>query len=362
MLSGLCPGLAFAARSFDAILLLAPTLGQLLWNAPGRRLRLIAGVVAGGSLAAVALLWFDDAATGSALKLPFSLFSSQDTLGFGVHRLYPEEPGQHFGLAQGWDGLWRHLSLLGTRWELGGFFLLVLGGLAFARRLVPPACIALLAGGLVLTAGYLFFWGTWNAAVVWGTVQYLGPYYVLPLRPIYQLRLLGEYGKHPHSDYGATLQRMTTIAGPTVTVSVRARLPESIANAQLIVTLGTDRQVLNLPVDQDADVPLAFSAGGSCQGTRLGPVLLPDAAGNRGRGLRHARDPHVRERQGDLHPATIAFEPLGTRNNHGARSSRLRHQTWPVGAAAAFRHRCQGRPVLSRQEGRIVIRSALRHL
>ena len=180
-LSGAFGGLAFVVRSFDAILILTPTLGWLLWNARGRRTWTVGWLAAGGVWPAIALLWFNYLATGSPLKLPFSLFSPTDSLGFGDHRLYPQEPAHHFGLAQGWQGLARHLTLLGGGWAFGGLVLLLLAVGALIRRRVPPVCITLLAGSAALTIGYLFFWGTWNAAVVWGAVRYLGPYYLMPV-------------------------------------------------------------------------------------------------------------------------------------------------------------------------------------
>jgi hypothetical protein len=97
-----------------------------------------------------------------------------------VHRLYPGEAARHFGPAQGWAGLVRHLSLLGSGWAFGGVLLLVLAIYGLMQR-PPAACLAILAGGLALTVGYFFFWGIWNAAIVWGATRYLGPYYLLPL-------------------------------------------------------------------------------------------------------------------------------------------------------------------------------------
>jgi hypothetical protein len=191
-LAGLCAGVAFAARTFDAILMLAPAVLWLAWRLRAGRVRLFAGFVGGLAAPIAGLLWFDDAATGSPLRLPFSLFQSGDTLGFGTHRLYPGEAGRHFGLAQGWQGLSRHLELLGGGWAFGGVILLVLAVVALARRRASPAALAVLAGGLLLTVGYLFFWGIWNAAIVWGAVRYLGPYYLMPLLvPLSNLGALG---------------------------------------------------------------------------------------------------------------------------------------------------------------------------
>ncbi len=180
VVAGMCAGLAFAARSFDALLMLAPMAGCLFWR-EGRRGRLIGGLLAGAALPAAGLLWYDRVATGSAFRLPFSLFESGDTLGFGIHRLYPEEPARRFGPAQGWEGLSGHLSLLGGGWAFGGLLLVVLVALAFIRHQVPPGCLVIMGGGILLTVGYLFFWGIWNAAIIWGAIRYIGPYYLMPL-------------------------------------------------------------------------------------------------------------------------------------------------------------------------------------
>ena len=192
VVGGLCAGIAFVARSYDAVLLLAPTGAWLLWRSRGQRLRLIGAVAAGALAPAVGLLWFDYAATGSPLRLPFSLFQSGDTLGFGVHRIYPGERGRDFGISQGWQGLARHLSLLGGGWMFGGVLLLLLSVIALIRRAASAACLAVLAGGLLLVLGYLFFWGTWNAGIIWGGIRYLGPYYLMPaLLPLVILAALG---------------------------------------------------------------------------------------------------------------------------------------------------------------------------
>ena len=371
-LSGAFAGVAFAVRSFDSLLILTPTLGWLLWKARGRRVRSVGWLLAGGMWPALALLWFDYLATGSALRLPFSLFSPSDSLGFGAHRLYPEEPAHEFGIAQGWQGLARHLTLLGGGWAFGGLVLLLLAAAGLIRHRVPPACLSLLAGAGALTCGYLFFWGTWNAAVVWGAVRYLGPYYLMPVlvpvsmvaaiqlrsmalssrprtvavlvvaaalsayslipaltanaalgsanaelasvvaakgrsivfvdaypgylqhptavisnaspvggrtvyalhrgaddfevlrsfpgRPVYELRLLGEYGRRPHSGYGAVLQRLRLISGASITMEVDVRPRRLVTDAELLVSVG-NRLVSALEVGAaQTRVPLTFSS------------------------------------------------------------------------------------------------------
>lgn len=180
-LAGLCAGLAFTMRPFDAILLLSPALGWLLLRGPTCRRSLLTGLFAGGLVPAVAMLWYDLIATGSPLKLPFSLFSPQDKLGFGVRRLYPGETARHFGLSQGWQGLLRHLSLLAGGWAFGGVILAALALLGWRRRSPSAGLLSVFAGSAFLAVGYLFFWGTWNASILWGGTRYLGPYYLMPL-------------------------------------------------------------------------------------------------------------------------------------------------------------------------------------
>jgi 4-amino-4-deoxy-L-arabinose transferase-like glycosyltransferase len=389
MISGICAGLAFAARSYDALLMLLPLVGWLLWRNDRRR-RLIGGLLAGAALPAAGLLWFDQQATGSAFRLPFSLFESGDTLGFGIHRLYPEEPARHFGLAQGWEGLWRHLSLMGGGWAFGGVLLLALVVFALIRRRVPAACVVILVGALLLAFGYLFFWGIWNAAIIWGAIEYIGPYYLMPLlvpfsiigaiglreiagisrwkaiavvvvasvvsgftlvpaltnnsalnadnaelastvaatgkslvfvntypsylqhptavisndspvggrtvyaldrgaadfqvlkaypdRSLYALQLLGEYGKKPHTFFGARFQRLQLVTGPAVGVSVTARVSASAASARLEVSVGGNEKSAALPTGQTTPVQLEFSAGTPqdvAPGARVFPELQP---------------------------------------------------------------------------------------
>lgn len=348
--AGLCTAIAIAARTFDALLMLGPAAMWVLRRTRTGRVRLLSRFAAGAAAPMLGLLWFDDAATGSALRLPFSLFQSGDTLGFGVHRLYPGEAGRHFGLAQGWQGLSRHLELLGGGWAFGGVILAALSVVALARRRASPALLAVLAGGILLVVGYLFFWGIWNAAIVWGAVRYLGPYYLMPLlvplsilgalglqeiaraglwravsaltlaagvsgvallpalrsdlaltadnarlahaisargralvfvdtypgylqhptpvisnafpvggrtvyalarggddfrvlrafpgRPLFRLRLLGEYGKLPHAKYGAQLERMSVVSGRTLPLTFGVTLAAKAAGGRLEVTAG----------------------------------------------------------------------------------------------------------------------------
>jgi 4-amino-4-deoxy-L-arabinose transferase-like glycosyltransferase len=233
-LGGLCAGIAFVARSYDAVLLFTPAVAWLLWRTRGQRrqlIQLVGAIIAGALAPAVVLLWFDYAATGSALRLPFSMFQKGDTLGFGVHRIYPGERGRVFGIAQGWKGLARHLSLLGGGWMFGGVLLLLLSAVALIRRVASAACLALLAGGLLLVVGYLFFWGTWNAGILWGGTRYLGPYYLMPaLIPLAILAALGLRELHNTGAWKAALVVVLSVTISAVTLG-RALTADAGLNA-----------------------------------------------------------------------------------------------------------------------------------
>ncbi|MGH9021977.1 MAG: hypothetical protein ACRDV9_02575 [Acidimicrobiia bacterium] len=81
----------------------------------------------------VGLLAWNLAATGHPLRFPFSLLEPQDTLGFGVRRLYPSDVAHHFGPGEGFLGVIRHGALLLT-WIAGGLILLVVALVALLRH------------------------------------------------------------------------------------------------------------------------------------------------------------------------------------------------------------------------------------
>jgi hypothetical protein len=178
--AGLATGTAVAVRPFDVLTLLAPLAVWAVVTARGRRAWLIRWVCVGLTLPAALLLAFNAAATGSPLRLPFSYLESEDKMGFGVRRLYPTDRAHHFGFLDGLASVGDHLFLLGG-WACGGVVLLACAVGAVARRRVGGAALALGAGALVFLAGYVAFWGAWNAAYLWGGIRYIGPFYMLPV-------------------------------------------------------------------------------------------------------------------------------------------------------------------------------------
>jgi hypothetical protein len=177
--AGVMFGLAFFVRPYDAVLIGAP-LG--VWAFPIRRPRPAAWLAFGGAalLPLAGFLAFNAAATGSALRPPFSFLEPHDALGFGTRKLWGTDHPHHFGPAQGLNGVAQHLALLGL-WASGGVVLVGAALAAAARRRVSGPAVAVVVTAVVLPVGYLVFWGPWNATVVWGGTRYLGPFYFLPV-------------------------------------------------------------------------------------------------------------------------------------------------------------------------------------
>ncbi|WP_076813187.1 glycosyl transferase [Pseudofrankia asymbiotica] len=204
--AGVAAGTAVAVRPFDVLTLLAPLAGWAVVTARGRRGWLIGWVCAGLAAPAGLLLAFNAAATGSALRLPFSYLESEDRMGFGVRRLYPTDRAHHFGFLDGLASVGDHLFLLGG-WACGGVVLLACAIGAVVRRRVGGAGLALGAGALVFLGGYVAFWGAWNAAYLWGGIRYIGPFYMLPV-----LAVLVQLGARGLVDLAAWRPRLAQVA------------------------------------------------------------------------------------------------------------------------------------------------------
>jgi hypothetical protein len=182
-LAGLAIGLSVVLRPFDAVLFGLPL---LVWALFARRrqsrsvLRGIAWMAGGAVLPVAGLLAFDVAATGSAFTLPFGFLESKDAIGFGVRKLFPTDTGRTFTFGDGVDAVATHLWLLGG-WAFGGLVTAPLTVWTLLRRRLRGPGAALVASGVLLAVGYIGFWGSWNAANLWGGVHYVGPFYLLPL-------------------------------------------------------------------------------------------------------------------------------------------------------------------------------------
>jgi hypothetical protein len=219
--AGLALGVATAFRTYDAIIFAAPFLVWAAVALGGRVARPIGWFVAGGLGPLAAFLAYNDMATGSPFKLPFSLQETHDTLGFGLRRLNPTEDFHHFGPIQGLAGVGAHLLLL-VIWVAGGPILIGLAAVAVRRGQLRGPALALAVTAITVPAGYLIFWGPWNAFNIWGGVQLVGPFYMLPLVPV--AAVLGARGmtiigrRHP----GWTRIGIAAMAVVTVAVSAPA--------------------------------------------------------------------------------------------------------------------------------------------
>ena len=188
-LSGLAIGLAFFARSFDALVFAVPVvLGALLIRDRRPSLGNVISFLAPGTVCLVGFFAFNRAATGSALQPPFSLLEPDDAMGFGMRQLYAEDTPSRFGMGEGLSGAAAHAALLNI-WVAGGTILLVLALVSVLRRRVRGVAWSFAAFALLLPLSYVFFWGPWNATFLWGGTRYVGPFYFLPL--VLPLSLLG---------------------------------------------------------------------------------------------------------------------------------------------------------------------------
>lgn len=178
--AGLTLGCLLTIRPFDAVLLAGPMVLAAALCAPmrQRRLRATGWMVLGLLPPLVGLLLFNHAATGQLLKGPFNLLESRDKLGFGIRMLYPGDGRHHFQLVDGLASIGRHLWLLAI-WIAGGGILVVLAVIAAVRRRLPAAAGVLATSGAALAVGYVFFWGAWNAADLWGGIALVGPFYLM---------------------------------------------------------------------------------------------------------------------------------------------------------------------------------------
>lgn len=171
-------------RPYDTLLLGLPFAVALLRRADLPRLRLAAGTVAGAVGPLVAIALYDTAATGQVTKLPFSSFEPSDAVGFGGHRLFPEDTVHTFGIASALAGSALHFFGEPATWYAVGVALLPAAVLAVRPVLREGSRVALLlaAAGTFLV-GYFVFWGPYNASVTWGGTKVVGPFYALVLLP-----------------------------------------------------------------------------------------------------------------------------------------------------------------------------------
>ena len=223
--SGLALSLAFVARSYDAVVFAVPLLvWAVLW---GRRrgggaldVPKVLAFTLPGAATMIVFLAFNRAATGSPFGLPFALLEGQDTFGFGIRRLYPTDQPHDFGLREGVTGALQHSALLNV-WAAGGTIVLLLALITVVRRRIEGPAWALAVVALLLPLSYVVFWGPWNATVVWGGTDYVGPFYFLPV--LLPLALLGARGLMDAVNWRPAVG--VALAGAMAVVTVVALVP-----------------------------------------------------------------------------------------------------------------------------------------
>ncbi len=180
--AGLGLGVAFFARPYDALVFALPFAGYVVVRyraAPRMLASRIGWVVVGLIPPGIAMAAFNQTATGSVTQPPFSIIDSRDTIGFGERSMDPNNPAVRYTPGLGWTGLSRHV-MLSIFWCFGGLVLVGLALLYLSRQGWRGRDVWFASVAVVLPIGYLFFWGTYGAAV-WGAPWYLGPYYYMPI-------------------------------------------------------------------------------------------------------------------------------------------------------------------------------------
>ena len=178
VVAGLCWGVAFFARPYDAVLWGTATAIGLVLEHRRAVLRLLPAALGGAVGPLVLLLLFNASVTGDAFQLPFNLLEPADRLGFGLRRAVPEDPLVDFTPARGISALGRNLLLV-LGWTGGGLVGAVVAARQLARHHTGRAFLVALL--VIWPLGYTIFWGSYMVAFVWDGALFLGPYYYLPM-------------------------------------------------------------------------------------------------------------------------------------------------------------------------------------
>ena len=207
-LAGFTFGLAVFDRPYDTVLLGLPWLVWFVWRCRRRAPPGLALVALGALLPIGAMLVYNWHLTGDALKPPFLLWDSLDTVGFGNR--YP--PAVDFTPILGAIGvgrMWRDLLF----WSVPGLGLTAVATLLSVRpaRTQLAPLIGML---LTLPIGWIGFWASYFAPLRYQ----LGPVYVLPLLvPLAALTAVGVEAAWAGSGRRAHTRGMVaTVAGCAV--------------------------------------------------------------------------------------------------------------------------------------------------
>jgi hypothetical protein len=192
--SGLLLGISIMARPFDALLFAVPfTMIAFRYREPNIKhlLRVSSFLLIGLIPPMVLLLIINAVLTGNPLLLPFTAYEALDTLGFGPRKAHWAEAAIDFNMAKGILGVRSNLLQL-LLWVFGGPIFVALGFLGIAspgQRFLKHIGALLL---VVFPLAYIFFWGSYNLAIMWGGNEYMGPFYFIPM--LVPLTIFGTLG------------------------------------------------------------------------------------------------------------------------------------------------------------------------
>jgi len=197
--AGAAFGVAFLGRPFDAILLAVP-FAVYAWWLHRRRLGVLAapvGLLVVGALPLLVLTAILNAhLMGSPLSFPQNVAGDYNRFGFGPRMGFAYQPsdlGEQdvFTFGRSLHALWVSL-IQSPRWILGSVVSVLAAGYAVVRGWRDARTWLLVAVVAAFPIGYLFWWGSYNAAVIYEITRQLGPFYYHPsLAP---LALLAAWG------------------------------------------------------------------------------------------------------------------------------------------------------------------------
>jgi 4-amino-4-deoxy-L-arabinose transferase-like glycosyltransferase len=182
VVAGFVFGVAFFARSYDALLFAIPF--GVLFVATHRHtaraaIKHAAALVVGVAPVLLAYGAFNWAATGHPLHPPFAI-DPTDTIGFGPHRFVPGDPYLDYTPREGLVALTRYLTTT-SFWVFGGIPIVGLAIVALTRKSGGAGGRALAGVILAIPVGYFFFYGISVSSVLSRGVLYLGPWYYTAL-------------------------------------------------------------------------------------------------------------------------------------------------------------------------------------
>jgi len=211
--AGLVIGASLLVRQIEVLAWLLVLCGWCALRpgpAPRRRVEQVLALGLGIVPGLVLVLAFNNHVTGDALRLPFTVVSPDDGLGWGLRRVLPDDNFERFRLVDGLRTIPRATFDL-LMWTLLGPALAVGAAVALWVRRRSPAHWLLAALAASAPVAFLFHWA--NAHAIWAQFYMsVGPFYYLPCVP--PLVLLGVEGL-------SRLPRRAVLAGVAIALAAQ---------------------------------------------------------------------------------------------------------------------------------------------